>query len=254
MCENMVWFEVGAKEYALQLRPFHLKYVAYSPFVQKRCMVRKCNLSESILVMHKVSIVGIDNAGKSSIVRSLGEIDSVHTIRLTGGLNKRSIYGKAVNRLAEIGESRNMKFLAGFAYLLHLFPYFREQRANVAPVLVSDRDPIVDTVCYADFYLPKGLSKLIRPPLKYVLERSFGYPGSFCYLDVSPEVAAQRSSSQLQLHERLQSLRRLKELFEEEMSLVEKKGIPVIRVEADATSLEDATHEIRCHPGSLRDG
>jgi thymidylate kinase len=197
--------------------------------------------------MHKVSIVGIDNAGKSSMVQSLGKIDNVSTIRLTGGMSNRSRTARVVHRLAEIGESRNLKFVTGFAYFLHLFPYFLEQRANKEPVLISDRDPIVDTVCYADFYLPKGLSKVFRPPLKFVLERWFGYPDSFCYLDVSPEIAAQRTSSRQQLHERLQSLRRLKELFEEEMLLAENRNVRVIRVDANTESLEDAINEILSH-------
>jgi len=194
--------------------------------------------------MHKVSIVGIDNAGKSSMVLSLGEVDCVNTIRLTGGLSERSRTARVINRLAEIGESHSFKFVTGFAYLLHLFPYYLEQRKNTAPVLISDRDPIVDTVCYADFYLPKGLSRLFRPSLKFVLERWFGYPDSFCYLDVNPEIAAQRTSSRQQLHERLQSLRRLKELFEEEMALAENRNIPVIRVDANTDSLEEATKEL----------
>lgn len=123
------------------------------------------------------------------MVRSLGKIDYVNTIRLAGGLSDWPRAARVVNRFTGISESRNSKFMTGYAYLLHLFSYYMGQRENKVLVLISDRSSIIDTVCYADFYLLKGLSKVFRPPLKSVLERWFGYPGSFCYLDVSLEIA-----------------------------------------------------------------
>jgi hypothetical protein len=125
--------------------------------------------------MYKISVVGIDNSGKTSIVSPLGQIKGVSTIHLTSYKNSKSkiarISGRAVNRLAQIGESCNLRFLAGFAYLSHLLPYYLEERAKgSSPVLVSDRDPIVDTICYSQFYASPDIAGALMPKLKLFLE------------------------------------------------------------------------------------
>jgi len=154
--------------------------------------------------VYKVSVVGIDNTGKTSVVRSLDQVEGVGTIHLTNYQNTASriarFSGRVVNQFAQFGESHNLKPVTGLAYLLYLFPYYFEERAKSSPqVLVSDRDPIVDTLCYSDVYLSDGFSRIVKPSLKFLLEHSFTYPNSFCYLDVSPEVSAQRNNKPLQL-------------------------------------------------------
>ncbi len=202
--------------------------------------------------MYKLSIIGIENSGKTSVVRSLDQIEGVKTIHVTtyqnNGLRVARVSGRIVNRFAQFGESQNLKSVTGLAYLLHLFPYYFEERAkSSSQVLVSDRDPIVDTLCYSDFYLPDDFSRMIRPPLKFLLEHSFSYPNSFCYLDVSPEVSAKRNDKPLQLHDKIKHLSRLKELFEEDIFLAERQGIPVVRIKTDAKPLEEVTSEVRFH-------
>ena len=86
---------------------------------------------------------------------------------------------------------------------------------------------------------------MIRPPLKFLLEYSFRYPDSFCYLDVSPEVSARRNNKPLQLHDEINYLSRLKELFEEEMFLAERQGIPIVRIKTDTKPLEEVASEVR---------
>lgn len=202
--------------------------------------------------MYKVSIVGIDNTGKTSIVKSLDEIEGIDTIHITSYHDSDSriarVSGRVVNRIAEFGETHNLKYIAGFAYLLHVFPYYFEERAkNSSPVLVSDRDPIVDIFCYSNFYLMDGFSRILRSPLKLLLEHSFGYPSSFCYLEASPEISIQRNIKKPQLHDNVQSLSRLKELFDEEMFIVEREGITVARINTDTKSLEEVKDEVKFH-------
>ena len=200
--------------------------------------------------MYKVSIVGIDISGKTSVVRSLDQVEGVSTIHVTTYQNNGSriarVSGRFVSQFAQFGESHNLKPVTGLAYFLHLFPYYFEERAKSSQqVLVSDRDPIVDTLCYSDFYLPDGFSRIVRPPLKFLLEHSFSYPDSFCYLDVSPEVSAQRNNKPLQLHDKIKHLSRLKELFEAELLLAERRGIPIVRIETDTKPLEEVANEVK---------
>jgi len=203
--------------------------------------------------MYKLSVVGIDNCGKTSVVRSLDQIEGVEVIHATTDRTRRDyerimpISSRIMGELARRGESFNLKSVTGLMYLLHLIPYYVQDRRDSSPVFVSDRDPIVDTMCYSDFYLPKGLPRLVRPPLRRILEGSFSYPDAFCYLEVSPEVSIRRNDKPPQLHDTLDRLRKLRDLFEEEMSLAESKGIPVIRIETDQRSLEEVTAEVRTH-------
>ncbi len=199
-----------------------------------------------------MSVVGIDNSGKTSVVRSLGNVDGISTINVTAHQNNHSpiarVSGRVVNEFAQFGETHNLKSITGFAYLLHLLPYyFEEYSRNSSQVLVSDRDPIVDTLCYSDFYLPKSISGIVRPSLKFMLEQSFSYPSSFCYLDVSPEASAQRNNKPTQLHDNIQDLKRLKELFEEEMFLAERRGIKIVRIKTDIKPLEEVAAEVNFH-------
>ena len=92
---------------------------------------------------------------------------------------------------------------------------------------------------------------MIRPPLKFLLEYSFRYPDSFCYLDVSPEVSARRNNKPLQLHDEINYLSRLKELFDEEMHLAERQEILVVRIETGTKSLEEVASEVKYYVTQL---
>jgi len=202
--------------------------------------------------MYKVSVVGIDNSGKTSVVRSLDQVEGVSTIHTTTYQNNGSrvarVSGRVVNELTQFGEARNLKGVTGLGYFLHLFPYHFEERAKgSSQVLVSDRDTIVDTLCYSDFYLPSGFSRIVRTPLKFLLQHSFSYPNSFCYLEVSSEVSVQRNNKPLQLHDTIKDLDRLRELFEEELFLAERQGIQVVRIDTDTKLLEEVADEVTFH-------
>lgn len=150
-----------------------------------------------------------------------------------------------VGSLAKYGEDHNNKQLTGLGYLLHLFPYFFEQRTiDPCPLLVSDRDPIIDTLCYSDFYLPPSLSQSLRPSLKVFLETVFNYPRVFIYLDVSPEVSLMRGNGKKQLHDRIKDLSRLKELFEKEMFESKKRCLDIIRIDTNTKPLEQVIDEV----------
>jgi len=69
--------------------------------------------------MYKLSIVGMDNTGKTSAVKSLDKMSGVATIHLTTCIRHSSKFarkaGPLVNRLAEYGEDHHSKFITGFA-------------------------------------------------------------------------------------------------------------------------------------------
>lgn len=200
--------------------------------------------------MYKVSVIGIDNTGKTSVVESLGKIADVNTVHLTAhrdhGSGIAKVSGRTVNKITEFGEIHNLKYLTGFGYLLHLFPYYFEERAkSSSQLLVSDRDPIVDSLCYCDLYIPDNFSKIVKPSLKSMLERSFNYPSAFCYLEASPEVSARRNDKPAQLHDKVELLSRLRELFDQEMFRVGNDGIRVVKIDTDAKSLEQVKDEVR---------
>ncbi len=200
--------------------------------------------------MHKISVVGIDNTGKTSVVKSLEDIEGIRTIHLTACQDYNSkiaeISSRFSNSLIRFGENNNSKLIAGFAYFLRLFPYFFEEKVKTnSNLLVSDRDPIIDTLCYSAFYLPKSLAKIVKPALKSTLECLFNSPSSFIYLDVSPEISARRNDKPLQLHDKIESLTNLKSLFDEEMYLMKKQEIPVVRISTDNKSLEEVNDEVR---------
>lgn len=200
--------------------------------------------------MYKVAVVGIDNSGKTSVVNSLGGIEGVNTIHLTtcngNGSKIARFSGSVVSNFARFGESRELRCFTGFSYFMHLFPYFFEERAkSSSSVLVSDRDPLIDTLCYSSCYLPRDFSRTLRPALKSLLEQYFSYPSSVFYLDTSPDVSVNRNNKPVQLHDKVNLLSRLSELFHEEIFLVEKRGIPVHRIDTDAKPLEEVISEVR---------
>jgi len=201
--------------------------------------------------MYKASVVGIDNSGKSSAVSALEGIDGIGTIHTfsdyNGGKSRLArISGRLANRLAHFGEGHEYKKLTGFAYLLHLAPYLMEQRAKGSySILVSDRDPIFDTLYNSEFYLPKGFTDKINPALRLTLRLFFSNPNLFIYLETSPEVSMKRSNEQKQLHEDLDTLTKIRELFDREVFALERNGTSVVRIDTDAKTLEEVTEEVK---------
>jgi thymidylate kinase len=200
--------------------------------------------------MNKISIIGIDNTGKTSIVKSLDKITGIDTIHLTKNKNNdctiAKYLGKITDNLAKFGEDYNSKSLTGFAYLMHLLPYKLEERAKkFSQLLISDRDPIIDTLCYSEFYLPNKISSIVQPSLKFFLENSFNYPSSIIYLETTPEKSAKRNTNKNQLHEEIKSLTKLQRLFDEQMFLLRKKGTAIHRIDTNTKSLEEVTEEAR---------
>ena len=116
--------------------------------------------------MFKITIVGLDNSGKTSVVRNLKQIEGLGKIHLTNYHSAQSETAKRLGRLSEklakFGEERDLRYLTGLAYLTYLVPYFLEEKAHKnSDVLVSDRCPILDTLVYYKFYAPFPLQRFI---------------------------------------------------------------------------------------------
>jgi len=206
--------------------------------------------------MHKVSIVGIDNTGKSSIVNSLNGIEGVETIHLTTVQNNNSYIakhtGNIVYYLARFGERNKLRRLTGLSYLLHLVPYaFEQATKNNCGVLVSDRDPIIDPLCYVHSYLPGITGKVIRPVLEKRLKTFFSLPDSFIYLTSTPDLSAGRDREKSQLHGKVEKISRINKILNQEIHLKENEGIPVKRIDTNEKSLEEVTIEVHDHIKSI---
>lgn len=202
--------------------------------------------------MFRTSIVGIDNTGKTSIVKSFENDDCLKAIHLTTYEKSSSkvtrIVGNFVTNLALFGERNNLKTFTGFAYLLHLIPYFIEQRHKKScPLLLSDRDPIVDTLVYSKIYLPKFFFEFTRKPLQFTLEHVFHYPDLLIFLEVSPAVSFKRSKKGSQLHQKVEVLEQLKRIFDEEIMRIEKKRIKVVRINTEENSIKEVVNKIKDH-------
>ncbi len=206
--------------------------------------------------MHKVSIVGIDNTGKSSIVNSLNNIKGVKTIHLTTFQNNDSYIakhtGNIVSNLARLGEKNELRMLTGLAYLLHLVPYaFELATKKNCRVLVSDRDPIIDPLCYVHSYLPGIALKVIKPVMEKSLKAFFSLPDSFIYLTSTPEHSANRDKEKSQLHGKVEKISRINKILNREMLLRESKLILIKRIDTNEKSLEEVTTEVCNHIESI---
>ncbi len=206
--------------------------------------------------MHKVSIVGIDNTGKSSIVNSLNGVEGVETIHLTTVQNNDSYIakhtGNIVYYLAKFGERNKLRRLTGLSYLLHLVPYAFEQATKKnCGVLVSDRDPIIDPLCYVHSYLPGIAGKVIKPVLEKRLKTFFSLPDSFIYLTSTPELSADRDTEKSQLHGKVRKIRRINEILNQKMLLIENEGIPIKKIDTNEKSLKEVTIEVHDHIKSI---
>ncbi len=207
-------------------------------------------------VMHKISIVGIDNTGKSSIVNSLNSIEGVETIHLTTFQANDSYVakhtGNIVYNLVKFGERNKLRMLTGLSYLLHLVPYSFEQATKKnCRILVSDRDPIIDPLCYIHSYLPGIAGKTIKPVLEKTLKIFFSLPDSFIYLTSTPELSADRDKEKCQLHGKVEKICRVNKILNKEMVLKEKAGIPIKKINTNEKSLEEVTIEIHDYIKSI---
>lgn len=201
--------------------------------------------------MYKISVAGIDNSGKTSVVRSLENTDGIGAIYTFGeyvGSKSRlaRFFGSLVDRLTQFDQENGHKTISGFAWVGHFIPYYFAERANRHKDIVArDRDPVVDALCYSESYLLWGTSRILRRPLKLTLKTFFGYPNLLIYLETSPEVAVQRSVKKKQLHEDSDNLTRVRDLYDQEIFRLEREGIDVVRINTDTKSLEEVIEEVR---------
>lgn len=201
--------------------------------------------------MRKISIVGIDNSGKTTITRSFEGSDAIATIHLTsvlGGSTWISAVRRLVTGLAALGERHHLKTLTGFAYLLHLIPYAHAERVlrqAEKRLLLSDRDPILDTLCYANVYLPKWIQPALFPHLRALLMRFFSFPDAYLYVDIAPSISITRMSASPQIHESTAHLSLLKTLFEYHLKAIERAGVRIFRIGADGKSFDAVAREAR---------
>ena len=201
--------------------------------------------------MHKISIVGLDNTGKTSVVEYCGLEEGVDTLSLTTPLKHRSFFAKEIYSnaywLAQKGEIHKLKYISGAAYLAHLIPYAIEEQRCQNQFIVSDRDPILDSLCYAFCYLPKPLASQIRTPLNMALEALFAYPTTYIHLEISPETSISRNRKTFQHHDSLSTLKKLHEVYENELQRIEDEGIGVLRINTEEHSLDEVKAMVRGH-------
>lgn len=202
--------------------------------------------------MYKVSVVGIDNSGKTTLVRSLSTKDRVQAIHYSSYRDASSrfarVSGKFCNMLTDFSERHGLRTLAGVTYSLHLIPYFAEEnRKKQCALLVSDRDPILDVMCYSGFYLGSPLCSVVKEPLRHFLKNVFPYPEMYIHLEVSPEISLARAhdANKVQLHDTRDTLAQIRNLLDYELFEMERQGIEVLRLDAGSKPPESIEEEVR---------
>lgn len=198
--------------------------------------------------MYKVSVVGIDNTGKSSVVNYVKDMDNVNTFHLTSANNNGSYFAhtirKPLKKLVNLGEHHNLRGFTGAAYLLHLIPYAIETKTKTAPILVSDRDPLIDTLTHAQIYLPRRWGYSVQTPLRKSLEYLFGLPNEIIYLNVSPEVSVQRNGQIVQIHEKVKSLHKLQDAIEIELDRLSHLDINIHSIDTETNCMDEVKHQV----------
>ncbi len=204
----------------------------------------------------RVSVIGIDNCGKTSVVTFLGSNKGMPTTHLTCQHHSDSpcarVLGGMVGALARFGERHQLRFITGCAYLAHLFPYYLDlRRKKNTGMIVSDRDPIIDTMCYSQIYLPRAFSRCIEPFLRGFVHYLFHAPDTLFYLTGSPDAAAARGKGHPQLHERrVEVLKRLTHLFDREVERLHRRGVTVITLDTDTRAASEIADHIADYLGS----
>ena len=205
--------------------------------------------------MRDVAIIGLDGTGKSTIANALGRITGDPVIHLTTFDEARSdparYLGHALRGVTElvdrVGNKQIGGAVAGAAYLGFLLPAFLERKVYDADSrVIFDRHPIIDTLCFADAYLPKGpASRVIRPTLQRALHTFFSPPRHVFYLEGESTL----DGRQEQLHENDPFYQNIIEAgYAREMARIGKYGTEVVGINTSNTqgrkSINEITEEI----------
>lgn len=180
--------------------------------------------------MKRISLIGIDGSGKTSLTH-LFMTNKFHTISIssfqTSSFKSIQFLGFLLNVLSLFFEKINFKTLYSFIYLLHLIPYYLEIMCirNKNLILISDRDPIIDTLCYFKFYFPQLSNTYFFNILKIILIKTFKPAVHYFFLNVYPETALKRKLKNIQLHENKKDLVQIHSIMNHiinELNLIEK--------------------------------
>ena len=202
--------------------------------------------------MIEVSVVGADGAGKSSLVNAIAslQIENFRVIHLTSCKNapKGFIgnFGKMLNQWTQFAEKRRWKLLTGLGYFLYLIPYFflEKKLKKEARVLISDRDPTLDTLCHMKFYLPACLYSALGRPIAALLRGVFKRPNAFWHLQASLETIRNRDKGPLQIHE-LDDENSLfiANFLGTELAKFKTRGVEVYEIQTDGKSIDEVLKE-----------
>ena len=200
--------------------------------------------------MYKISIIGIDNTGKTAVVNRIEDEYRLETIQLTSFKKCSSKLAKELGSLIEKwirwSEYKQYQYCTGLLYFLLLIPYKIELWSKrKSSFILSDRDPIIDTLCYSHLYLPDKIARYLCQYFEFFLKRIFHYSDLYIYLVPSPKISVQRMKNSMQLHENLDDLSKLEQCYQFQLKELKSENIEVICIHIDSLTLNQLVAQIK---------
>ncbi|MBI2145054.1 hypothetical protein HYU18_01900 [Candidatus Woesearchaeota archaeon] len=208
--------------------------------------------------MQRVSIVGLDGSGKDTSLDELVNNPPANVKVLLGS----AVIGRGVAEHFELANplkpSRSMKLLAGVSYGVATHVRYEPNQAHLIhrynpDVVVSSREPIIDSMVYGPFYFPAV--GLVPASVMVWLLHGLGHPlpSHVIFYDADPEVAMARISNvtarraftanprKRQHHESFDGLRKIRQSYNEVLGLFAEMGVNVDVIDTTGLSVSQAT-------------
>lgn len=181
--------------------------------------------------MARISIIGLDGAGKTTLAKEIAGLNIFPVVYLNGSSHSlpRTWVERLSRRLIQSGETSRNKYSAGLGYFLQLISYYFQIR-NIpkTKAYFSDRDPVMDTMSHLDFYLPRILRNRFRQGIRNFLYRVFDGPWLIIWLDLPLVRRGPQPKATEQLHHSEEQIPQIQRNLEEELMHAQTRFKPPI--------------------------
>jgi len=225
---------------------------------------------------YRISVIGIDGAGKSTVVsETIKKISNQYKILKTGRpiyieeAGKRKYFyentTKGIDKIHGYFDDIGIRAGISLANSINVFiqPTLESKmiRKHNPDITIASRDMTICPATYATFYHPntKKLTQTQRLNL-FNNFRKMGYPNLITYLDINPKEAVKRINKRIEeeqkfkketdrekwkhLHETENGLRELKGYYENALEYLVNAGEKIVKINA-SQSFDNVVEEFR---------